>query len=151
MLFPRFDMPAHLGGQLIEGGIHLTGYWIVKYGDPAKIAKELRNRKLRYTATFEKATYQRLLLKVAYGVAIGQYGLENIAEVYVLNAIMGQSDDIGRWLGNDGQQLLRPEPFHAVGVSIVNGEIVCRVRLFGVPAPEYIVVVGRAAVPSTGS
>jgi hypothetical protein len=118
---------------------------IVRYGDPAKVAREFQTRSVRYTDTFVKATFPRLLLKIAYGFAVGQRGLDGIAKVYVLDAIMGRDNDIGRWLGNDDQQLLSPEPFHAVGIFIVNGDIVCRVRLFPVPAPEYVIVVGRAA------
>jgi hypothetical protein len=147
MLFPRFAMPAHLGGQSYQRGINLTGTWIVHYGDPKKVARELQTRAVRYTDTFEKATFHRLLLKIAYGVAVGQCGLDGIARVYVLDAIMGRTNDIGRWLGNDGQQRLSREPFHAAGTFIVDGEIVCRVRLFPVPAPEYVIVVGRAAAP----
>ena len=72
-------------------------------------------------------------------------GLDGIEEAYVLPAILGRSNDIGRWLGCDGQaHIINPQYLHGVRMAVVNGEIISRVRLFAqFGAPEYMVVVGR--------
>jgi hypothetical protein len=146
VMFPTFALPAHLDGRSYGGGIDVNGLVTVQVAGPsaADVARRLGTKTLRYRSTFEKATYERLLLKVAYGIAVAQRGLNGIESVYILDALMGRSDDIGRWLGCDGETMLNPAALHAAATYVFNGDIVCRLRLLSALSPEYVIVVGRA-------
>lgn len=146
--FLEFAPPAYQDGRPYKGGIDVNGHVIAQVAGPPveKVVKKLGVKTLRFIATFERDTYERLLLKIAYGFAVARLGLDGIEEPFVLPAIFGRSNDIGRWLGCDGQKYLNPSFFHSAAISIVNQVILCRVRLFSrFQTPEYLVVVGRAA------
>ncbi len=89
--------------------------------------------------------FQRLIAKVAYTILVADVGLDGIEAAYVLPAIMGQSQDIGRWVGCDEMEYITdPGVLHGVTQAIVNDEVITRVRLFAsYGAPEYVVVIGR--------
>jgi hypothetical protein len=76
---------------------------------------------------------------------VADVGLDGIETVYVLPAILGNSEDMGRWAGCDGMEYITdPGVLHGVSQLIVDGEVIVRVRLFAsYLAPEYIVVVGK--------
>jgi hypothetical protein len=65
--------------------------------------------------------------------------------VYVLPAILGKSDDIGRWVGGaNSDQPAAANDLHDVKFFIDDGELRVHVRLFAqFNAPEYVVVVAR--------
>jgi hypothetical protein len=110
------------------------------------VAKRYKTNRIKFIANFKGHSFLRLIAKVAYGITVSDFGLEGVEEAYVLPAIMGAADDIGRWVGCDGDRKLqsRPLPLHGFGRSVVNGDIICRVTLFAkFGAPEYIVVVGK--------
>jgi hypothetical protein len=95
-----------------------------------------------------------MVAKIAYGYCVLAFGLDSVRDAYVTSAILGQTDDIGTWVGStEGYQLqLEPQPHgrlnHAVGTDVQDGDIVSYVRLFAWAVPdEYKVVV--APVPST--
>lgn len=144
----EFAPPAYLDGRPYKGGIDVTGHLIVQVAGPNldEVVRKLGAKSISFKATFENDTYERLLLKVAYGYAVARLGLGGFEQVYILPALFGQANDIGRWLGCDGQKHLNPAFFHSAGIAIVGGEVLCRVRLFSsFETPEYLVVVGKAA------
>ena len=147
--FPTFAMPASLDGREYSSGIDVNGRWMIQVAGPKveETAKKLKTKTLRFTSTFEGHSFPRLIAKVAYGVAVADFGLDMIQEAYVLPAILGQSNDIGRWLGCDGStEIDNPTYLHGVRMAVVNREIISSVRLFShYGAPEYVVVVGRVA------
>ncbi len=71
--------------------------------------------------------------------------LSQIQEGYVLPAILNKEDDIGCWVGGvKGEELVSVNHLHHVGLNLLDGDILVRVRLFAqYNAPEYLVVVGR--------
>ena len=141
-------------GRPYQGGIDVIGASTVGYGPkPEDVAKKLGASSFRYTMTFERASFERLLLKVAYGYAIARFGRDQFEELYILGALMGRGNAIGMWLGCDDQTLLSPASFHgAATIAYGSREVAARVRLFPPPAQEYLVVVGRltesAAAPA---
>jgi hypothetical protein len=147
--FLVFAPPGHLEGRqqkgiIIADVVPATYQWGPEpLATPAEIAKRLGVSDFKARVTFKKATFQRLLLKVAYSFTIGSLGAERLRDVYVLDAIMGRADDSGQWLGCDGQTTLPPIGFHMASVDVRGSDALCRVRLFPPPAPEYLVVVGR--------
>src|SRR6266404_6341033 len=50
--------------------------------------------------------FLRLIAKIAYCQAVYQLGIQNIRNVCVIPAILGESNDIWQWVGSDGTQEL---------------------------------------------
>jgi hypothetical protein len=145
--FLIFAPPACFDGRPYERGIDVVGTAAVGYGPkPQDVAKALGASSFKHSVTFEKDTFQRLLLKIAFGCAVGTHGRDAFSEVYVLDAIMGRADNSGLWLGCDNQTMLSSSTFHG-GATVVHNsrEVTVRVRLFPPPAPEYVAAVGRLA------
>ena len=94
--------------------------------------------------------FLRMIAKIAYCTTVWQYGLHNIAERYVVPAILGQTNDIWQWVGSDGNQEIYEEMKQMKTDHIVatwftpEGELRARVKLFKkATTPEYDVIVGR--------
>jgi hypothetical protein len=100
--------------------------------------------------------FLRMIAKIAYCFAVARFGLKNIAEVYVLPAILGQSNDIWHWVGGDGTQELYHASKHMNVDHVVNtwteeGEIHARVKLLKKSeTPEYKVIIGRLSDAARG-
>lgn len=153
MIFPTFMPPGCLSGEWLEDGILTNGTLMIQVAGPSleNVAKKLRATTVRIISTFHALTYERLICKVAYGFAVAKLGFANIDKNFIAPIILGQSSQVGRWLGYDGRELVNPNYYHSLGVSVVNGVIHCRVRLFAsFGAPEYIVVVGTNKLHSLG-
>jgi hypothetical protein len=84
---------------------------------------------------------------MAYGFAVLKLGVERITDRYVLPAMLGETSNIGRWVGCDPGPRINPATdLHAwsFGLDQDNNEIHVLIRLFAFfGAPEYHVVVGR--------
>jgi hypothetical protein len=89
--------------------------------------------------------FARAIGKIAYGFAVLQLGLERIMDRYVVPAVLGEANDIGRWVGNDAVAPLGASTgLHALTIRVDAKEAHVFVRLFAnFGAPEYHVVVGR--------
>jgi hypothetical protein len=107
---------------------------------------------MRCLQVFRPADFARLIAKVAYGMAVYLGGYDVFETRYVVPCILGQRDDVGRWVGT------APAPFHTPGkgldeVSVfpVGQEVHAHVRLFAkAGTPRYLVVLGTLA-SSTGA
>jgi len=83
---------------------------------------------------------------MAYGYAIERYTLDAFEEVYVVSAILGETDDIGRWVGCSD---LREFPVRQCNVSvgfkiIPQDELIVKLKMFPqFDGAEYVVVIGR--------
>lgn len=147
-MFPTFKPPGCLTGECLENGIGVNGNFTIQVAGPllTDVALKLGASKISVTCTFERHTYERLLCKVAYCYAVTQLGLDSIENNFIVPIILGNSPQVGQWLGCDGKVLLNPNNFHSFGISVQDGVIHCRVRLFArFGAPEYHVVVGVKA------
>lgn len=149
ILLPIFKLPAHLDNCDYENGIELLDVVPVGVRMPTDflISKGVK----RVWSNFgllppRQISYARMFAKIAYASAVAKFGIEKIEENYVLPAILGLTNDIGRWVGCDGQKLISNESgyFYQVYESTVNGELHMRVKLFAIcDVPEYLVIVGR--------
>jgi len=129
------------------------------YIDPfnSRSEEHLKNIQKKYDAddigvdyNLHTEDFLRMIAKIAYCFTVWEYGLKNIGEVYVLPAILGQSNDIWHWVGGDGIQEIYKESKnmkadHVVSTGFLsNGELQTRVKLFkNSETPEYEVAVGR--------
>jgi hypothetical protein len=154
MQFIEYPPPAILKGKLHKNGILTDAGRLIQIAGPPldKVAKKLSAKSFQFASLFIGLTFERLLLKVAYCFAIAALGFENIMECYVVPSILGTSEEIGTWLGCDGKECLKPAGFHSASVSVVEKQIICRLKLFSAfPVPEYVVVVGKINEELTGN
>lgn len=148
---PVFEPPAFLDGRDYVSGVEAHRMDITWVGEtPQEIARlhnaddvvfKIRNpMKVAYS-------FARLVAKIAYGTVIMKFGLAAIEEAFVVPAILGQRDDIGRWVGCDGGRIMdRNYNLWATRIEVLEGLFLGRVKLFAkADGTEYLVVVGRAS------
>lgn len=84
-----------------------------------------------------------MIAKIGYAAAIAHYGLDPI-EPYVVNAILGETRDIGKWVGCDANKLIKDRGHgHTVAMLRADNEN-SRDRAFDfIDAAEYRVIIGR--------
>jgi hypothetical protein len=103
--------------------------------------------KVHFRLYFEE--FLLMIAKMAYCFAVDKYGLNQIAEAYIVPAILGKKRDIHYWVGGDGYQELYDisrgvKADHVVVAGVRQGEIRVRLKLFkDLRTPEYYVIVGR--------
>jgi len=147
MILPIEEMPAHLTGKHYEKGVVVKGVIGVQVSGPPveEIAQRLSTKEISVTATWHGNAFERMLAKIGLGFAVAQYGIDNLEQIYVRPCILGQKDDVGRWVGTaDDLQLDVGKFLHHIHLSIVNSDLIARIKLFALfNVPEYLVVVGR--------
>jgi hypothetical protein len=149
---PHFEAPAYLAGRDDEQ-LHTREFTGIQIGGPpiADVGKKLSAQSITFNAKFEPVgAFARLLAKIAYGCAVVAAGcdLSQLEDVYVLPAILGKADDVGRWVGGTEDQAIAVSDLHDVKFSLVDGDLLVNVRLFAqFNAPEYVVV-GRTSYKS---
>jgi len=147
MVLPISESPAYLSRKHYKKGVNLIGTVAVQVGGPSvkKIMNRYNTKKLSIKVVWHGNCFERMLAKIAYGFSVANIGIENIEEIYILPAIMGEKDDVGYWVGTAKDTHLEVGRFlHCIEVEIINGEIIVRIKLFSLfNVPEYLVVVGR--------
>lgn len=149
-VFPQYALPAWLCGRTRRTGIDVTGALAAHFGaeHPAAFARRHDGAKLTVAANYEPVAFARMVAKIAYGFCVARFGLDAVRGSYLRPAILGQSDDVGTWVGSTQGYFaeLSPKPKrrvnHLVGTDVQRGDIVAYVRLFAWAVPsEYVVVV----------
>ncbi|MGZ7077078.1 MAG: hypothetical protein ACXVJL_13855, partial [Candidatus Angelobacter sp.] len=116
--FPLFTPPSYL----VPGskGIGLIGVSTVSFGpDPKAVAKRLGADHIANPSQQEPAAFARMIAKIgfAWAAAEGKLGLlEN--PPLVVPAILGHTDDIGRWVGTITEPIQKhPGHLHRILIS----------------------------------
>lgn len=155
MVLPLYDWPECVRVEerreaVDIGGIKLVGGDVIQVaGKPVENFKKWLTQQDFSLATisecFKPVSFARMLAKIAYGFAVAEVGFDSIKEAYVLPGILGEAQDIGRWVGCDLDEPLRRDDVpHDVSVRVVDGDILARVNLFArFGTQEYLVAVGR--------
>lgn len=98
--FPLFKPPAFLTGESYEKGITLYGVDTISFGpSPEEMAKKLGVTRIKFTQNYRHIEFARMIAKIAYGFSIAELGMRKLDDIFVLPAIRGEKDDIGRWVG----------------------------------------------------
>lgn len=99
--FPIFEPPAYLNPGGYEKGILVSGVATVSFGlRPEVVAKRLGVDTLSINQAQEPIAFARMIAKIAYAWAAAENKLNLIRGMpFVLPAILGKADDIGRWVG----------------------------------------------------
>ena len=143
---PIFPLPVALKERPYESGIDFLSM------DEFQLAEKMEDiaanygvdKVLFYDYPWEK--FARFIAKVAYGYAVAWYSVKAFEKVYVIPAILGETNDIGRWVGCPE---MRSMPVVQCCVSAQAGatpqrDLVVRLKMFPMfNGAEYYVVVGR--------
>ena len=99
--FPIFPPPAFLNPSGYTNGIRNTGFVTISFGpNPAEVLKRLGATSISQTQGLRPVSFARVIAKIAYAFAVAERALDQIrGDPLVLPAILGNSDDIGRWVG----------------------------------------------------
>jgi hypothetical protein len=133
---PVFEPPAFLDRRNYKGGVEANRMDFGWIGEgPQEIAK-LHNADdvlFKMSKPINVAyAFAKLLAKIAYGNVVLNFGLSGIKEAFVVPAILGESDDIGRWVGCDGKRIMPSDRYnlwHTI-IEVVEGLYLARIKLF---------------------
>ena len=94
----------------------------------------------------DRVLFARFLAKVALAYAVASPGLAAMKEVFVRDAILGRTNDVGRWVGCVTQEAFTSGVgLHEIVSIVREGRVEVAVKLFSsMDTPEYRVVVGSA-------
>ncbi len=149
---PYYKRPRYISQYPYKKGIIMTGISGIVTTERLQRLKEKYDFDTFATTLTYTIGFAHLLAKMAYGMAVAQYGLKNISETHVLPAILGEKDDIGYWVGcTDDSMPPKILPKENLLYKLDLGrksignreEVIAIIRLFlRFPTPEYSVYVG---------
>lgn len=147
--FPIFDPPAYLRPGGYEKGILVGGVATVSFGPrPEVVAKRLGVEILSIKQAQEPIAFARMIAKIAYAWAAAEKKLDLIrGKPFVLPALLGEADDIGRWVGTLTDPIERYEGLlHRILIHEDHERhvLVGEVHLFSdSQTPRYGVILGK--------
>lgn len=146
---PIFEAPTFLSGEEETKGINIIGVDTISFGPrPEEVGRKMNAKIIEITPEKDFPNeFARMLAKIIYAYAVAELGLDNIEEAFVIPAILGQKDDIGRWVGTIRREI---EPkkglLHRLKISIVREKqiLLGEVQLFADSSgPTYSIVIGK--------
>jgi hypothetical protein len=150
LYFPLFAPPAHIAPEGYTSGIHTSGVASVSFGKrPDEVKQTLNASSLSIPSEGDHpVAFARMLAKIGYAMAVGQNQADLIdGKPYVLPAILGASDDIGRWVGTLTKPIQKhPGVLHRVDImkDQDRGLLAAEVQLFAdSETPAYGVILGK--------
>lgn len=147
--FPIFSPPTFLSSNGYINGIHLAGFVTLSFGrNPKEVAEHLGASGLRLDQSHEPTSFARMLAKIAYAFAAAEDQLRFIeGDATVLPAILGATDDIGKWVGTITKPLRSyDQVLHRMAITQDHerGLLIGEVQLFSdSQSPSYGVILGR--------
>jgi hypothetical protein len=154
---PIFLPPAFLDNRQYTSGIQCVGVRGIKWGpDPEDVLKKYDAKQMSVSVDTQPADFARMLGKIAYSYAAAELGRTAFQDVFILPAIMGTGDDVGKWVGGGPDTLPIPDgALHYLQLDATpslnnsNALVVVHIKLFAnSPTPVYSVVVGSAPIMS---
>ena len=147
--FPIFEPPRYLNPNGYERGINVIGLATISFGlTPAEAAQNLGAQNIELTQRQEPFAFAIMLAKIAYAFAAAERKLDLIdGQSFVVPAIRGQQDDIGKWVGTVTQTSKKHTGLiHRLIIhqDIERGLLIGEVHLFSdSETPSYGVILGR--------
>jgi hypothetical protein len=147
--FPTFGVPHYISG-IAQLGISLNGVIAISFGPrPEEVLQRYNAQKIIIPEKpSEPIAFARMLAKIAYCFAVSNDELSKLnGPCAVLPAILGESDDIGYWVGTlDGPLRTYDSLLHRIAIHAdeEKGLLIAEVQLFASsPTPTYGVILGR--------
>jgi hypothetical protein len=148
MVFPIFPPPAHLSGDPYTSGINPKEL-VLRRVARRPIGNPFQENKFEYIdlarIEFDPVKFARMIAKIAYGFVVLNLGVGRIKNNFIMPALFGRTNDIGKWVGTGTNPFGSPTSgLHVITIAEAkNGEVHVFVRLFAqFNAPEYLVIVG---------
>jgi len=147
--FPMFDPPRHLSQVEQTTGISVSGHVTIRFGvEPETTGRKLGASKINITAELNPCAFARMIAKIGYAFAYAEGAIADLeGKPYVLPAILGEQDEIGRWVGTLTKPLEAfPTLLHRVLIhhDSEKGLLFAEVQLFSdSPTPSYGVILGK--------
>lgn len=145
---PRFDAPAVLR-ETDQPNIPLTGVWtrLVGASSLPQASSRLGNSRVKVQVGVDVYAFARMVGKIAHGFAAAADLGDLQSDLPA--AVLADDESIGWWVGGAPNITIKGEGLHGGSVSVINGVVHVRVRLFAqLGGPEYLVVAGRLIEPS---
>ncbi|MGD9578920.1 MAG: HNH endonuclease, partial [Syntrophorhabdus sp.] len=149
--FPIFAVPGYLLDIQKSKGINVTGHAIISFGcKPADTLRKYNGARLIIMPTVDTPVdFARMIAKIAFSMAVatGAFEDEDYSKSFVLPAILGEKDDIGKWVGTITVPITSAKyHLHRVLVyrDIDKGLLVGDVQIFSdSETPRYGVILGK--------
>ena len=146
IIMPHFKVPAYVGNYDYQSGVMVGGSSLHGPSDMKERLARLNANGFSVSQTLVPVSFARMLAKIAYGMAILQFGPHAFKEVFVLPCILGQRDDVGQWVGCSEEPAIVPQVeklLHRIEIMSNNSVVSARIRLFAnYRTPVYLVFVG---------
>jgi hypothetical protein len=146
IIMPHLKVPACMGKYDYQTGVRVTGSSL--HGPSNMIERLARFGATGYSVRSKGVlvSFARMLAKIAYGMAVLQFGRRALNEVFVLPSILDPDADVGRWVGCSGEPAVIPEAdklLHKIEVMTNGTTVSAQIRLFAnYMTPVYLVFVG---------
>lgn len=143
---PIFKFPAYLDNRPYDGGIESVSMDVFQLTERGEEIAKKHGANRVLLPKYRAQDFARFVAKMAYGYAVERYGLDAFEDVYVVPAILGDRDDIGKWVGcPESREFPIRQCIVSVGYKIIpGGELVVRIKTFAqFDGAEYVVVVGK--------
>jgi hypothetical protein len=143
---PIFPLPACIDGRPYTSGIECTSMDIFELSERGDEIAKKHNADSVLPPDYSAEEFARFVAKMAYGYAIDRYGLEAFESIYLLPAMLGETNNIGQWVGCSG---LRELPVRQCIVSVAfkiipPDDLIVKIKMFAqFDGAEYVVVIGR--------
>ncbi len=150
-----FDFPGHLKAATPRADeLRVTGYYnehSKNFLDSVVLGTDIDSGKtttldISRTVDYDVHSFSRILAKIGLGYAIGELGIETFQEIFVREVILGNSENVGRWVGGDFYaSSLNINDLHGLRIRRVKNEVHVKIQLFAQSSgsPVYTVIVGR--------
>jgi hypothetical protein len=145
---PIFPLPAYIDGRAYSSGIESHSMDVIELGEKACAVAAKHGAQRLVPSDYPLEEFARFIAKIAFGYAIEHYTLEAFDEFFIIPAILGETLDIGRWIGCPDQRTwpVRKGYNISVGYGIMAGtdDVFVKVKMFPeFDGAEYIAVIGR--------
>ncbi|MBU0620708.1 MAG: hypothetical protein KJ795_02565 [Gammaproteobacteria bacterium] len=147
--FPILAPPGYLSPGIPTDGVQLSGLATVRFGkEPIMEARLKGATGLQVSEKHKPVAFARMIAKIAYSFAYAEGAMNDMyGESFVLPAILGERDEIGRWVGTlSDAPRTHPGTLHRIEVhhDRQRGLLFAEVQLFSdSETPSYGVILGR--------
>lgn len=148
--FPIYPLPAHCRSKESMRGILVSGHHTIRFGsDPLEVTRRWGGSKIDINVQLKPVDFARMIAKVGYAFAYAEGEIAHIEGCsFVLPAILGKCDEIGRWVGNIPNKPIAVFPNHLHRILLHRdaemGFLFAEVQLFSdSETPSYVVVLGK--------
>jgi hypothetical protein len=146
---PIFDAPALLRGAEIPNLV-IKDVWkrFVGLATLPASSSQLDGGQVGVQVPMDVYAFARMLAKIAHGFVAGA-GIDGDIETELPSAMFADGELLGWWVGGAPDVTLLDPGLHLVRVSVVDGDVQVRIRLFAqFGGPEYLVIAGRRVNPT---